>query len=254
MKNLCLFPVLGILTSSLAFGTVPEVAPSIPNPFGTTIEKGHHTWPRGRRGPRGHRGHKGHQGLPGPTGNIGPSIEPAYISLSYIGPPMDISPKPGVQPILPLGIVDTSQPLHFLQYIDPDPLNPAADRYIQVLPGGAGIYIVQFTIYAQTPPLTYPYTTEIGLELQAETNDGTGWTMNIPFNEIQTDLTPAFGSTEAYISSAGTTQGMIYLGEGYKLRAVVLAATDGLTIGLNSTSSVTSRDVGVAMQRVATVP
>lgn len=220
--------------------------------FGIAVEKSVKEFPRGPRGDRGHRGYTGPQGPQGATGRPGANVEPAFISLSFFGPPVDISPKNGSQPILPLGIVDTEQPPRFIQYIDPDPSNPLADRYIEILPGGAGIYLIQFSLFAQTS--AYFGQTQILLQLQAQVNDGTGWnTTLVPFNVFETIFTPQDPPTipSAFYSSAGTSQGMIYLGEGYKLRAVILAATDRLTIGLNPKFPLLSRDVGLAMHRIA---
>ena len=247
MKNLCLFSALGVLTSSLAFGSQPQ---GIPFSFDTCekpVEKNPHQGPRGHLG---HRGHTGDIGVQGATGEAGEDFIPAYISLAYVAPAMDISPISSQTPILPLGIVDTTQPPAFLQYVDADPSNPLADRYIEVLPGGAGVYFAQVSLYAQTPDFEYPYPDQIPLEIQPQFNRGSGWDTSFPFSVFQTVFTQLPHSTNAYFASAGTAQGMVLLKDGDKFRLAVLTASQNLTIGLHAQSALLSRDVGFSMKRV----
>ena len=250
MKNFCLFSALGVLTSSLAFGSQPQ---SIPFSFDTCdapIQKSPHQGPQGHPG---HRGHEGDRGVQGPTGDAGKSFIPAYISLSYVAPAIDISPQSSQTPILPLGIIDTTQPPAFLQYVDPDPSNPLADRYIEVLPGGAGVYFAQVSLYAQTPNFEYPYPDQIPLWIQPQFNRGSGWDTSFPFSVFQTVFTQIVHSSNAYFASAGTAQGMVMLNDGDKFRLAVLEASEHLTIGLHALSPLLSRDVGFSMKRVDTL-
>jgi hypothetical protein len=252
MKNLCLFSALGFLASSLLIGMPFPMAPIPKVPFEKTIEKGHHRGPKGPRGHRGKRGHKGMAGTTGATGGSSNTLPVSYLSLSFVGPPVNICPLYQTLPvILPLGIIDIPNEPGFLRYIDPNPSNPTADRYIEVLSGGGGIYYIQFSLFAQTS--NYIAQQQVLLEIQPQIDYGAGWSDLAPFNVFQTVFTPAGVGGVNFYTSAGTSQGVIMLTEGSRLRAVILQATDLLTIGLNSSANITSRDVGITLIRIDSI-
>ena len=172
------------------------------------------------------------------------------MSLSFYGPPVDIAPQdhPGGFVNLPLGTPDVAFPETHVQYVDPDPTNVAADRYIEILPGGGGIYYFQGTLYAQTP--TFSTNPQKLLTIQPQVDLGSGWVTIIPYNVILT-VQASTGGPRQFYAAAGTLQGTFYLPDGAKVRAIVLTAPDNLTIGLNSLGPLPiSRDVALFMQRL----
>ena len=90
---------------------------------------------RGHRGPRGNKGERGPRGRCGRRGHQGPGVAPAYIERSLVIPTFfQLVPNS----IMPLGNSDTGLTPVLLGYVDPMPSDPFQDRYIHVLPGGAG--------------------------------------------------------------------------------------------------------------------
>lgn len=252
MKNFNLFSALCVLTSSLLIGAQPQTLPFFTEQYATTIEKSHH---RGPRGPRGHRGPQGHRGHRGHEGQAGKSVQPAWIGLSFVGDPItpntiDISPQDNTGTvIIPFGVNDNPTiPPVLLKYYDADPLSATADRYFQVLPGGGGIYDIQFSMYSRAD---YNNQDQINLLLQPQVNYGSGWEATLPYNVFQTvfvqNTTPP-----NFFCSAGSAEAIIYLPDNAKFRIVVLTATQGLTIGLTATplSPLQSRDVSITANRI----
>jgi hypothetical protein len=91
------------------------------------VAKGHH------RGPRGHRGHT--------------TVAPAYIETIEVEHPE--APFVLAQnAIIPLGNTPSGVRPLFLEYVDSDPTSPTADRYIHVLRGGSGKYLIVWSISA----------------------------------------------------------------------------------------------------------
>jgi hypothetical protein len=72
--------------------------------------------------------------------------------------------------------------------------------------------------------------------------------MDLPYNVLLT-VAASTGGPGQFYAAAGTLQGSLFLPERAKVRAVVLAAPQDLTIGLNS-GTPTSRDVALFMERI----
>jgi hypothetical protein len=260
MRNFFLFLVIGSLTTSMLVSSPAPLFPPCTNLCETRTEKGFLFHPghhknrkhRGHRGCRGHRGHRGHRGIQGNPGPTGPTplipITPS-ISLSFLGPEVDISPKNGSMPIIPFGELDVPPPVPVLEYVDPDPSDPTADRYIHILPGGAGLYLIAFSIYAQTS--SYIDQPQEILIIQPQVNSGAGWVDTTPYSNFQTVFTAHSGPAPAFYSSCGSSTGMLYLQDNDKFRTVVLQATDLLSIGMDG-SHLPSRDVALAMIKIET--
>ena len=249
---------LCFLTSNLLIGETTQPLPFFIERFTTTIEKCHHKWPRGHRGHRGHRGPSGASGAsgyPGDTGLQGLPGDPGstqvrgYISLSFVESPLNIYPTAGTPTIIPFGVNGTiPYPPVLFEYIDPDPTDLTADRYIHVLPGGGGIYYIEFTIYA------YAYDegqTLLPALLQPQIDIGYGWDETLPYNAVQTTLVPA---DQPYFVSEGTGEAIVPLLDGSKFRVKLLQATEGLTIGSTSHIALRSRDVSISIHRIDVLP
>ena len=239
--------VCSLTAASLLADSPSQMTPFSTDQIGIITKNDCHRGPRGHRGPKGHRGHRG---ATGPMPVIPPT---PMISLTFhsgaTGPGVDISPKNGSLPILPCGTPDIT-PTPFLEYIDPDPSDPTADRYIRVLPGGAGVYLIALSVFAKTS--SYMAQDPVILKLQPQVNFGSGWITAIPYNNFQTTFTGASSQSQAFYSSAGASTGLLYLPDNAKIRAAVLAATDLLSVGIPSLDPTLppSRDVAVLLMQV----
>jgi hypothetical protein len=92
------------------------------------------------RGPRGERGRKGKPGK-----NV---VTPAYIARAEIIEEQIAPFHLTMDTILPLGNSDTGLTPVLLEYVDPTPTVPTSDRFVRVLPGGAGTYLIEWSITA----------------------------------------------------------------------------------------------------------
>lgn len=232
MKNLSIV-AMGVLTFTLAFPT--ELLPVIASQYDVVhvkndlYEKVHcrcsHHCPIGPPGPAGPEGPEGPPGPAGPVGPAGPGVSPAYIGRYYDGEPLDIS---GGSAILPLGNSDGGVSPVLLLYTDLNPIDPTADKFVTVLPGGAGTYLVQYSVLVSNNGGITPDSTPLDLQLQIDS--GSGYDTSMPFDTFEPIASVnAFFPGITYMS--GGVQVLVSLQEDDKLHIAVVGAPDNASIG-----------------------
>jgi hypothetical protein len=192
------------------------------------IEKGHHH--KNRRGSRGRRGRQGHQGDPGkpgatgPTGPQGPGVCPAFLGRYYASDTViDIS-NPGT--ILTLGNDDGGVSSVLLQYTDVNPSDPTADKFVQVLPGGAGKYLVRFSVLVSVSPAPlFP----VPLNLQLQIDHGSGYITTMPVDSFGPFRNAYLLVPILFLS--GSSEVLVSLQDNDKLHIAVVEVPSGATIG-----------------------
>jgi hypothetical protein len=229
-------PLFSAISSEIAEGQSDE--------SNKVIEKGDHH--RGRRGPRGHRGHRGHRGpqgdkgiqgqkgdtgqtgaagATGATGAQGPGAAPAYIGRYFASDvPLDISVP---NAILPLGNLDGGINPVLLEYIDTNPAILTEDRYVHVLPGGAGKYLFQYSILASCTDLGN--IAPVGLQLQIA---------HAPYYVYDTSMPEDLFEPFKFAASfpdigfcSGSVEVIVSLQENDRVHLMVIEAGSGTTIG-----------------------
>lgn len=141
----------------------------------------------GLQGYQGYQGFQGYQGVQGLAGIATPGLQgyqglqgrpggallPALIGRYYTDVPFDIS-TPGT--ILPLGNLDGGVSPLLLRYFDPSPGVAAADRWVQVLPGGAGTYLLNYSLLA----VSIGASPVQALSVQLQVDSGAGYDTSMP--------------------------------------------------------------------------
>ena len=180
---------------------------------------------RGHKGERGERGRKGERGHRGRKGLHGPGVAPAYIEraevIATLFPLMLTS-----NTVLPLGNLDNGITPVLLEYVDPSPSDTTADRYIHVLPGGAGKYLIEYSFLAQVLPMEIQLlgTPPTEIQLQVAHDGGPYDTTRLLdlFPGIIVDLTTTY---------SGTRTDILDLQDNDKVHIVVLNTDATTTIG-----------------------
>lgn len=213
-----------LVTSFLTAESLKDPISSL-NRFPFTLEKGdHHRGPRGYRGHRGHKGDKGHKGHKGDKGDKGDGVAPAYIGRYYSNGVFDISAP---NTIIPLGNLDGGVTPVLLQYVDPTPLIPTADRYVQVLPGGAGTYLLQYSILASLPSPEIPFIGPLTLQLQID--HGSGYDLSMPQDLFEPYTQASLLFPDFFFS--GAVEVIVSLQDNDKIHLAMIEAAAGVTIG-----------------------
>lgn len=228
MKRLCSLVIFCILSTSLFGGDTYQVSQKPSKKMEDSVEKNH----QGPRGHRGLRGHKGHKGKAGPEG------APAYIGLSWdTNASVDISVHGA---IVPLGSLNTGTSAHLLKYVDPDPTNALEDRYVQVLPGGGGTYLIQYSILAVNKCSSNP------ILLQVQINRGNGWDTSFPLDAF---VPFRLLQEETARGADGTVKFLISLQDNDKVRIAAFSDNLDSSIGGLLPQSAT-RDVAFTLHRI----
>lgn len=184
------------------------------------------------------RGPPGPQGEQGPTG---PGVSPAYIGRFYDDAPLDIS---GGNAILPLGNSDGGVSPVLLLYTDLNPTDPNADKFVTVLPGGAGKYLVQYTVLVSNNGGMAADSTPLDLQLQIDS--GSGYDTSMPFDTFEPipSLNPFF---PAITYMRGSVQVLVSLQDNDKVHIAVVGAPDNASIG---GGAFPTRSVSFTMTRI----
>jgi hypothetical protein len=136
---------------------------------------------------------------------------------------IDIS-NPGT--ILTLGNDDGGVSSVLLQYTDVNPSDPTADKFVQVLPGGAGKYLVRFSVLVSVSPIPlFPSP----LDLQLQIDHGSGYVTTMPFDTFEPFRNPNPLLPILFIS--GSSEVLVSLQDNDKIHIAVEGAPAGATIG-----------------------
>jgi hypothetical protein len=225
------FMAMSLFSAASVFAQIDGIA--VPQPMTVAVAKGHH------RGPRGHRGHM--------------AVVPAYIETIEVADPQAPFPL-SVDTIIPLGNTPSGLSPQFLEYVDSDPTSPTADRYIHVLKGGAGKYLIVWSITGTIFPqvsrqLDALYSAPLITRLEVG-NDAGVYNMNrspddyFLFQDLSGDPeVPALRST-------GTRSDIVTLHEGDRVHLRVLQVPTIEQMMLSSLDH-NSRCVNVTMTRIS---
>jgi hypothetical protein len=215
-----------------------------PNTNGVHLLKKDHCrrGPRGYRGRHGRQGVRGHRGHHGKRGSQGVSVAPAYLGRYYASETViDISNE---GTILTLGNEDGGVSPLLLQYTDLDPTDPTADKFVQVLPGGAGKYLIQYSVLVSVFPMP-SFSTPLDLQLQID--HGSGYVTTMPLDTFEPFSNPNPQIPGLFIS--GAVEILVPLQDNDKVHIAVVSAPSGASIGGGSLST---RCVAFTMHRINT--
>ena len=218
--SLCLIAA-GSLSASAGEGQVSDIGSS-------SLHAKHSSDHRGPRGHRGKRGFSSHSG--------------AYIETIEVLPTVSTVAFPLLpNAILPLGNSPADlTPLH-LQYIDPTPSSATTDRYIEVLEGGKGKYLIEWSITAiGTGPNIGALTTQLEVSHNKATYD------DVRSVDALLPIQISEPSGTVYLTT-GTRSTFAFLKEGDRVHIRVLAAP---TTGIALMTDTNARCVNVTMKRL----
>lgn len=170
-----------------------------------------------------HKCKRTRRGPTGPIGPTGPGVSPAYIGRFYDGEPLNISRG---NAILPLGNSNGGVLPVLLQYTDLNPTDPNADKFVTVLPGGAGKYLVQYSVLVSNNGGTAADSTPLDLQLQIDS--GSGYDTSMPFDTFEPIVNTSFPAI-TYMS--GGVQVLVSLQDNDKLHIAIVGAPNNAFIG-----------------------